>query len=111
MTNCLITRCESKLTSSGYPQGSGIAQHGGLVTNCRFIANRSTGWQNGVGIYIDKGVCKRSVFTGHTQGTPIFNAGGTVRNCLVYGNKTGTSSFDAASWTSAATSPRCPRPP
>ena len=43
VTNCLITRCESKLTGSGYPQGSGIAQHGGLVTDCRFIANRSTG--------------------------------------------------------------------
>ena len=94
VTNCLITRCESKLTGSGYPQGSGIAQHGGLVTDCRFIANRSTGWQNGVGIYIDKGICERSVFTGHTQGTPIYNAGGTVRNCLIYANKTGTSSFD-----------------
>jgi hypothetical protein len=94
VTNCLITRCESKLTGSGYPQGSGIALHGGLVTDCRFIANRSTGWQNGVGIYIDKGICERCVFTGHTQGTPIYNAGGTVRNCLVYGNRTGTSSFD-----------------
>ena len=70
MTNCLITRCESKLTSSGYPQGSGIAQHGGLVTDCRFIANRSTGWQNGVGIYIDKGVCERSVFTGNPRIIP-----------------------------------------
>ena len=95
VTNCLITRCESKLTGSGYPQGSGIAQHGGLVTDCRFVANRSTGYQNGVGIYIDKGVCERSVFTGHTQGTPIYNAGGTVRNCLVYDNRTGTSSFAA----------------
>ena len=95
VTNCLITRCESKLTGSGYPQGSGIGQHGGLVTDCRFVANRSTGYQNGVGIYIDKGVCERSVFTGHTQGTPIYNAGGTVRNCLVYGNRTGTCSFPA----------------
>lgn len=110
MTRCIVTNCQTSLSSSGYAGGGVFASDGSRVDNCLIVDCKSNGAgglqvQNGgsaencvvVGCAAEdqKGLC---AFTGGVSAGDGNHAGGFVANCVILNNKSSAAGVGGQVW-------------